>query len=651
MSEFVFNPKRWIKDSVGELADETLLELDDRYINVGENVLDQNITNLNLEHLNMATNGYIYFNGDNTTQTTAYDPNFVTNQVNLFLTKNNTFTGTNRFRDLRVDTSTNKITEIKQEDDDFRIRNNQNGGVIYLTSRGGDGLYRGVMFRENNISNVGEISCAIARPQRVNFSGGTQSISTNTNNDLVITNPLSNKSIQLITRNLANTGDNTFVYNTDGNITGVNNLTLTTNLLTPKIQFPGTTASIYRSGLDIIIDNITTGGVKINGYRADGITTQVSIDQFANIGGVNDLFTSRVNLRKGTNQTSTVIQKSTDREFIIDNREADSQIYLQNYDSSGVMRRITINSTMSMSGVNDLYVQRIFLNGTQLTQTDTQALETNTRQIKSQNATQTTIEYNNGRFLFLPGALSTSGSSYNSIIKAGDNALIGYNIGLINNNTLTLCPWATTGAGIRLNTAQSELYKPKVMDSLTFADNTVQTTAMTVSYINSLIETAMRDMNINEPAGVVKAFLGITLPAGYLWCYGQQVSISTYQALFNQIGHTYARNNVIQPGQFYLPDLQGCFLKGIGANSLFVNNSAMISVGEIQQCNVGDHAHPYKDRGTGERDVSGAGTSKASRPTDDTFWTDGYAYHSSTRERLQAETRPNSIGVNYIIKF
>jgi hypothetical protein len=207
---------------------------------------------------------------------------------------------------------------------------------------------------------------------------GTQSIELN-NNNLVISNLLTDKTIQLQTRN--GTVTNSMIYNASGDLSGINNLAIATNITTPKIQFTGTSASIFRSGLDIIIDNITTGGVKINGYRADGITTQVSIDQFANVGGVNDLFTSKINLRKGTNQTSTVIQKSSERELIIDNREVDSQIYLQNYDSSNVMRRITISSVMNVSGINDLYVQRIFLNNVQFDPSTVTNLTTKTTQM------------------------------------------------------------------------------------------------------------------------------------------------------------------------------------------------------------------------------------------------------------------------------
>jgi hypothetical protein len=94
---YVFNYIEWKKESAGILNDEIVNVLDERYINVGENVTDQNINNLNLVNLNISSGGSIYFNHDNTVQTTAYDQNFIINQGN-----NLKSTGKNEYSNLNV---------------------------------------------------------------------------------------------------------------------------------------------------------------------------------------------------------------------------------------------------------------------------------------------------------------------------------------------------------------------------------------------------------------------------------------------------------------------------------------------------------------------------------------------------------------------
>jgi microcystin-dependent protein len=59
------------------------------------------------------------------------------------------------------------------------------------------------------------------------------------------------------------------------------------------------------------------------------------------------------------------------------------------------------------------------------------------------------------------------------------------------------------------------------------------------------------------PSGTLSAFAGTTAPPGYLLCYGQQVSTTTYAALYAVIGTTYGSGT----GTFGIPDLRGkgCF--------------------------------------------------------------------------------------------
>jgi microcystin-dependent protein len=55
------------------------------------------------------------------------------------------------------------------------------------------------------------------------------------------------------------------------------------------------------------------------------------------------------------------------------------------------------------------------------------------------------------------------------------------------------------------------------------------------------------------PVGFVGSFAGSTAPAGWLLCYGQQVSTTTYAALFAVLGTTYGSG----AGTFGIPDYRG----------------------------------------------------------------------------------------------
>ena len=57
------------------------------------------------------------------------------------------------------------------------------------------------------------------------------------------------------------------------------------------------------------------------------------------------------------------------------------------------------------------------------------------------------------------------------------------------------------------------------------------------------------------PSGAVLPFAGTAAPAGWLLCYGQAVSRTTYAALFNALGTAYGAGD--GSTTFNLPDLRG----------------------------------------------------------------------------------------------
>lgn len=63
-----------------------------------------------------------------------------------------------------------------------------------------------------------------------------------------------------------------------------------------------------------------------------------------------------------------------------------------------------------------------------------------------------------------------------------------------------------------------------------------------------------------DPLGIPKPFLGTTAPVGYVFCFGQPISRTTYAALFAVLGTTYGVGDGTTT--FNLPDLRGRVLAG-----------------------------------------------------------------------------------------
>ena len=67
--------------------------------------------------------------------------------------------------------------------------------------------------------------------------------------------------------------------------------------------------------------------------------------------------------------------------------------------------------------------------------------------------------------------------------------------------------------------------------------------------------------SMQMPAGTVSAFAGSSAPTGWLLCYGQAVSRTTYSVLFGIIGTTYGVGDGTTT--FNLPDLRGRVIAGV----------------------------------------------------------------------------------------
>jgi microcystin-dependent protein len=712
-NELYYNRRDWIEPV---LTTEILEKLDERYINSDEVINTREIELLYVKYITMIDPvGYIEFS-DGSRQSTAIIDNLDKN--NIFIGENTfnnltIFNGDSKLRSLFVeDVMNNKKTKIYQQGNILVMDNNNLNSSFSIQVYNTSGLLRRYIFDSiGNISGVANILANTFQIDSKNIKlynlnerciienlelGGMINFRTKTVDNVIreITiDQFSNisglndvnankiKTSQLILNNsifFTQSGQNcifqnnnifgeyqwktktgtgsdgwTLAFNPSGQFYGMNNI-LSHSLETKYIKFRNpstfqlTGSQIYEENNNIIIDNANIPGLfKLRHKTSNNDQNELLINEFMNITGVNDL-TMKGKLGFSNN---TIIHKFENNAYVIDNINNGSTIQIKNYNNNGVLKQININE--NITGVNDLYVQRIFFNNVHFNFNDYINLLLRTRNIYSFNDNETSIEYNNGRFLFFPAA-SASTLSYNPIIKANDNALIGYNVSQINNNVLTIAAYSTSQSGIRLKNAEVELYKPKIMDSLTFSDNTTQNTAMTDAYLTSLIQNVVNNMQLQlVPVGTIMAYSGDSVaPTGYLFCQGSSVLISSYPELYGVVGNKYLYNNTIISGRFYLPDLRGAYLKGINAPMIFQNSTPMTVVGQKQEGNVGRHTHRYKDRGSGEIRVNyGNDDQIADNKTETFFLFDGNTYNSDTEALLDAENRPNSIGVYYIIKY
>lgn len=123
--------------------------------------------------------------------------------------------------------------------------------------------------------------------------------------------------------------------------------------------------------------------------------------------------------------------------------------------------------------------------------------------------------------------------------------------------------------GIGTTSPSDPLTVNGVIKSLTggfsYPDGTTQTTAA------------------NTPTGALLAYAGAAAPSGWLLCAGQEVSRSTYSALFAIIGTTYGAGN--GSTTFNVPDLRGRVAAGKddmgGSSAARLNSMASTSLGAV----------------------------------------------------------------------
>ena len=171
------------------------------------------------------------------------------------------------------------------------------------------------------------------------------------------------------------------------------------------------------------------------------------------------------------------------------------------------------------------------------------------------------------------------------------------------------------------------------------------------------------------PSGLMAPFAGSTAPVGWLLCDGSAVSRTDYANLFAIIGTTYGTGD--GSTTFNIPDTRAAFLRGAGTSTGFTqNHTTTLGTKESDSmqghnhgisAGQGSHAHTIYGINYGMSlggstfsmmyDSSNNGNKSSAGATLPAMTADSVATKGSYgTPRESNETRPNNLGVNFIIK-
>jgi microcystin-dependent protein len=148
------------------------------------------------------------------------------------------------------------------------------------------------------------------------------------------------------------------------------------------------------------------------------------------------------------------------------------------------------------------------------------------------------------------------------------------------------------------------------------------------------------------PCGTVLSYMGSSTPNGFLLCNGQLVSRTNYANLFALVGTTYGTGD--GSTTFAVPNLQGCFLRGNGSQTIggVVYSSGSLGINQLDSM----QGHLHTSLGTAVGASSTPTLSPASGVSNGAYsTTDPIADSSNGTPRTAAETRPVNYSTNFII--
>ena len=183
------------------------------------------------------------------------------------------------------------------------------------------------------------------------------------------------------------------------------------------------------------------------------------------------------------------------------------------------------------------------------------------------------------------------------------------------------------------------------------SDNAVPTEQAVKTYVDASVSDPI-------PVGSIVMTGRSTAPSGWLICDGSAVSRSTYSDLYSAIGTAFGVGN--GSTTFNLPDFQGAFPRGVGTSTQFTQDHTT-TLGTYEDDSMQGHYHEFgtgvhgtadnvnPDSGAGGGTFEGivVGTVGGGTVVVKNPYTDGV----NGAPRTSNETRPNNLGVNFIIKY
>lgn len=171
-----------------------------------------------------------------------------------------------------------------------------------------------------------------------------------------------------------------------------------------------------------------------------------------------------------------------------------------------------------------------------------------------------------------------------------------------------------------------------------------------------------------NPPGTVLPYAGASAPTGYLLCYGQAVSRTTYAALFAIIGETYGAGDATTT--FNVPDLRGRFplgkddMGGSSANRVTDTDADTLGGADGDETKALNHDHTYNTVIAHSHTITVEGNTANNTPTyisggsttvgSANFNTSSTGSASGTTASGGSATQdimPPFVTLNYIIKY
>lgn len=129
----------------------------------------------------------------------------------------------------------------------------------------------------------------------------------------------------------------------------------------------------------------------------------------------------------------------------------------------------------------------------------------------------------------------------------------------------------------------------------------------------------------NNPAGIIRAFAGSTIPDGYLLCDGSEISRSSYSVLFDAIGTTYGVGD--GSTTFNIPDCRGRVIMGLDSGDAAFD--ALGETGGSKTANL-QHSHTMNNHTHTASGMASSAASTSSQQSNDATTSFSRSGHTHT---------------------